>query len=174
MKVPVPVYGSFPPVAVTSTGADWPKQAIGLVIVAEATSGAGCVTVIVNEHVLALPEASVAVYVTVVVPTGNCAPELKLEVTVALPQLSVAVGAVQVAATDVEQAGIERVISVGQFEKTGLMESVLFTVKVQVEMLLAASFADKVIVTGPVPLTAVPAAGDWVFTIDANEVQLSE
>jgi hypothetical protein len=55
-------------------------------------------TVTVNEHVLTLFAASVNVYVTVVVPTGNASPEVWLDDTVTVPlQLSVAVGAVHVA-----------------------------------------------------------------------------
>ena len=42
-----------------------------------------------------LLEASVAVHVTVVVPTGNCDPAGGLHTTVGVPQSSVAVGVVK-------------------------------------------------------------------------------
>ena len=53
----------------------------------------GCVstTVIVNEHILWLPAASVATAVTVVVPFGNDEPDGGLLTTVTPGQLSVAV-----------------------------------------------------------------------------------
>ncbi len=49
------------------------------------------VTVTVNEQVDVLPDASVAVLVTVVVPFGNVEPDAGLETTVTPGQLSVAV-----------------------------------------------------------------------------------
>lgn len=52
--------------------------------------------VIVNEQVVTLPEASVAVYVTVVVPAGKNVPGTCEDTTVMPPQLSVKVGGVQV------------------------------------------------------------------------------
>ena len=60
-----------------------------------ATVGA-CVscTVTVNEQVPVFAEASVAVHVTVVVPTGNVEPDTGTHATVAPGQLSVAVGVV--------------------------------------------------------------------------------
>ena len=45
-------------------------------------------TVTVNEHKAVLPEVSVAVQVTVVVPTGNVKPEAGLQTTVTPGQLS--------------------------------------------------------------------------------------
>jgi hypothetical protein len=53
-------------------------------------------TVTSNEHVTELPAASVAVYVTVVVPTGKTSPGLWVLVMVTPVQLSDSVGAVQV------------------------------------------------------------------------------
>ena len=47
-----------------------------------------------NEALTVLPAASVAVYVTVVVPTAKVSPLLCVEVNVDTPQLSLAVGAV--------------------------------------------------------------------------------
>ena len=46
----------------------------------------------VNEHVDVLPEASVAVQVTVVVPTGKVEPEAGEHAVVTIGQLSEAVG----------------------------------------------------------------------------------
>jgi hypothetical protein len=48
----------------------------------------------VNEQLLVFPPPSVAVQVTVVIPTKNVEPLAGLQLTVAVPQLSVAVGAV--------------------------------------------------------------------------------
>ena len=53
-------------------------------------------TVTVNEQVAVLPELSVAVYITTVVPTGNASPELWVDIKDAIPQLSATVGTVQV------------------------------------------------------------------------------
>ena len=50
-------------------------------------------TVTVNEHVAVLPLASVAVQVTVVVPTGKVDPDAGEQTTVTPGQLSEAVGA---------------------------------------------------------------------------------
>ena len=47
-------------------------------------------------QVAVFPAASVDVYVTVVVPTGKESPGLWVDVSVCVPELSVAVGAVQV------------------------------------------------------------------------------
>jgi hypothetical protein len=55
------------------------------------------VTVTVNRHVLEFPLASVAVTVTVVVPTGKSVPDAGLALTTGeASQLSVAVGSVNV------------------------------------------------------------------------------
>ena len=52
--------------------------------------GSGSVTVTVNVQVLLFPLASTAVFVTVVTPTGNVLPLVRLLVTFVTPQLSVA------------------------------------------------------------------------------------
>ena len=56
----------------------------------------GCVslTVTVNEQEAVLPELSVAVQVTVLVPSGKVEPEAGTQLTVAPGQLSVAAGVV--------------------------------------------------------------------------------
>jgi len=65
----------------------------------------------------------VAVYVTAVVPLGKIAPGLCVLVTVTAPQLSVAVGAVQL--TGIEHPdGREAMIFVGQPEITGGVASI--------------------------------------------------
>ncbi len=51
-------------------------------------------TVTVNKHAVVLPDPSVAVHVTVVVPFGKLVPDAGLQTTAAPEQLSVAVGAV--------------------------------------------------------------------------------
>ena len=55
-----------------------------------ATGDSVSLTVTLNEQVSALPEASVAIQVTVVVPTGNTEPEAGLQVIEVAEQLSVA------------------------------------------------------------------------------------
>ena len=67
----------------------------GLVIFAGQLIVGGCVsvTVTVKLHVALLPEASVAVQVTVVVPTVKLDPEGGLQLVVTPGQLSAAVGA---------------------------------------------------------------------------------
>jgi hypothetical protein len=59
-------------------------------------------TVTVKLQVAVLPDASVAVQVTVVVPTGNVEPEGGLQATVTPEQLSDAVGAEKVTVALVE------------------------------------------------------------------------
>ncbi len=57
--------------------------------------------VTVNEHVPVFAEASVAVHVTVVTPTGNADPEAGRQLTVTTPgQLSVPAGVVYVTAAE--------------------------------------------------------------------------
>lgn len=51
-------------------------------------------TLTLNEQLAVLPEASVAVHVTVVVPTGKVAPDGGTQATVAPGQLSTGVGVV--------------------------------------------------------------------------------
>jgi hypothetical protein len=51
-------------------------------------------TVTVNEQLLVLPDASVAVQVTVVVPFAKAVPDAGVHTTVAVEQLSEAVGVV--------------------------------------------------------------------------------
>ena len=62
----------------------------------EMVGSSSSVMVMSKEVDVLLPQSSVAVYVTVVVPTSKKSPELWVEVKVSRVQLSVAVGAVQV------------------------------------------------------------------------------
>ncbi len=57
------------------------------------TAGGTLATVTSNDVELVLPDESVAVQVTVVVPTGNTEPEAGRQATCVVPELSVAVGA---------------------------------------------------------------------------------
>jgi hypothetical protein len=56
--------------------------------------GVRSLTVTVKVHVPVLPDASVAVQVTVVVPTGKLDPDAGAHMTVGVPQLSIPVGVV--------------------------------------------------------------------------------
>jgi len=98
--------------------------------------------VIVNEHELELPAASVAVRVTnclvlcpvsTVPDTGDC-------VSVAVPQLSVTV-AVYAGRVNLHDASRNTLALEGQFVITGATFSITLTVKLQVEELPAASTA---------------------------------
>ena len=66
-----------------------------------------------------LDASSVAVYVTVVVPISKVDPGLWLEVSVTIPELSVAVGSVQVTSADAKPSSVLTVILVGIFEIVG-------------------------------------------------------
>jgi hypothetical protein len=81
----------------------------------------GLATVTVNEQVAVLFFASAAVKATVVVPNPKHELGALVLVMVGMPQLSVAVGAVQVASVQESMLTIE--ILVGQRVKTGLMVS---------------------------------------------------
>jgi hypothetical protein len=107
-----------------------------------------CVTLTLKVHVERLLRASVAVYVTVVVPIGKVAPLKKLLDMVGVEQLSLAVGAVQKACALIPD--VVKLIFVGQFENVGAVKSlahgstticVTFTLKVHVELLFRASIA---------------------------------
>src|SRR5689334_12770266 len=93
-------------------------------------SGAGD-TVTVKLHVLVLLLLSVAVYVTVVTPSGNTEPLGKpaVRTTLTPPQLSVAVGVVYVTVWS------QVVIFVGQLLNTGFVSSTTVTLKIQLELL---------------------------------------
>ena len=117
-------------------------------------------------------EVSVAVELTVVVPTEKTDPEAGLLDTVTPGQLSLAVTvkftAIEVA---VEFSGRKTVILAGHVI-TGGVVSFTVNVVVQVALLLAASFTVIVIVVTPL-VTSVPAAGFCVTVKEAASVQLS-
>ena len=91
-------------------------------------------TVTVKAAVDVLPEGSVAVYVTVVVPPVKVAPGLWLLVSVVL-QLSVAVGSVQLKVALQLSASMERVVSLGIPLMVGGTVSITVTLKVAVVVL---------------------------------------
>src|SRR2546421_4581914 len=74
------------------------------------------VTVTVNEQLAVLPLASVAVYATVVVPTGNAEPEAgpAVRVTLTPGQLSLPAGAVQVTTAEHMPLSLDFVMLAGQ------------------------------------------------------------
>jgi hypothetical protein len=104
------------------------------------------VTITSNEHVDELPAASVAVYVTVVVPIGKLSPVLKSEVNCGL-HASVAVGAVHV--TGVWQAVACTVMFDGQLLMTGACVSFTITSNEHVDELPVSSVAVYVTVVVP-------------------------
>ncbi len=107
-------------------------------------------TVMSNSHVVTLPAASIAVYVTVVVPTGKKSPELCEDVIVT-PQLSVSVGTVQLTIAPQSPASLDTVMSCGQSEITGASVSSTVTVNVQIVVLTGLASSVNVYVTVVVP-----------------------
>ena len=96
------------------------------------------VTVTVKEADVLLPAASVAVYVTVVLPTAKEAPLLWLDVNVVTPQLSAAVGAVQETRAAQSPASLLWEMSIGMPEMLGFSSSVMVMSK-EVDVLLPQS-----------------------------------
>ena len=108
-------------------------------------------TVTLKEQVDVFPAASVAVYVTTVVPRAKTAPGLLVLVKVNAPaQLSDTVGAVQLTVAWQEALPFT-VMFEGHPVITGLVLSKTITLKEQVDMFPTASVA--VYVTGVVPRT---------------------
>ena len=93
------------------------------------------VTVMSKEDVLTLPWMSVAVYVTVVVPTAKASPGLCVEVKVSTAQLSLAVGSVHVTAAEQSPASLVCVMSAGVPAMTGSSSSVTVMSKDEVVVL---------------------------------------
>ena len=83
-------------------------------------------TVTEKLHCEELPPASVAVQVTVVVPTGNVEPEAGTHATVAVPQSSLAVGTANVTTAEQALASAWVTTSAGQ-EIVGAAASVTVT-----------------------------------------------
>lgn len=107
------------------------------------TGGSVSITVTLNEHVTEFPLTSVAKKLMVVTPIGKADPLGKPAVweTSSPGQLSVAVGAVQVAMAVHWPGSVGMVILAGHDVNTGVVASVTVTVKLQVEELPAASVA---------------------------------
>ena len=124
-------------------------------------------TVTVKLAVLVFPAASVAVYVTVVVPNANTEPEACVVVKVTPAQLSVAVGAVQVTVALQEPVVLPAVMFAGIPEITGAALSITVMICVAVVKLPAASVAVQVTVVFP----RTKAAGALFVTV--TTVQLS-
>jgi hypothetical protein len=112
-----------------------------LILAGQLTTGT-CVsfTLMVNVHVVVLPEASVAVEVTVVVPIGKKLPVTALVVMVAPGQLSLNVDAVKLTTAPHWLASLDTVMFEGQLI-TGACVSFTVTVKLQLVMLPDASVA---------------------------------
>jgi hypothetical protein len=103
----------------------------------------------VKLQVAVLPEASVAVHVTVVVPTGTAAPEGGTQAVVTPGQLSLAVGlgnVVGVAAGIGHATGATAVILAGQVMLGGCVS---FTVTVNEQVGAPPADAEQVIVVAP-------------------------
>lgn len=99
------------------------------------------VTVTVNDSSAVLPDPSVAVYVTVVVPTGKDEPETAVGISEETLQLSEAVGAVHVTVAAHVPAATFVVMLEGIPEITGSVTSFTVTVKLALVVCEAASIA---------------------------------
>jgi hypothetical protein len=104
--------------------------------------------VTVKLHVAVFPEVSVAVQVTVVVPSGTLEPDAGLQATVTPGQLSEATGAGYVMITLDAPFGVTAVTFAGHMI-TGGCVSFTVMVNVQVAVLPAASVAVPVTVVTP-------------------------
>ncbi len=127
-----------------------------------ATGGSASLTVTRKVHEAVLPAASVAVQVTVVVPTGNVDPDAGVQVIVAPGQLSVTVE-VYVTTASHEPGSLPTAISPGHVA-TGSSVSLTVTVNEHVSALPATSVAIQVTVVAP-SANVEPEAG--VQAIDA-------
>jgi hypothetical protein len=87
------------------------------------------------------PDSSVAVYTTVVVPMGKVSPGSCDDTRVTNPQLSVAIGAVQVATASHSSSATSSISATGQPEITGSTSSTTITLKVHVAIFPAGSVA---------------------------------
>ncbi len=109
----------------------------GQVIVGSSSS----VTVTVKAMLLMLPWMSVAVQVTVVTPISKKFPEEELQVTISIPQLSEAVGSVQVTTAPQTPGSLVWVMSAGMPLIVGASSSVTVTVKLAVVLVPLESVA---------------------------------
>lgn len=115
-----------------------------------------------------LPEVSVAVQVTVVVPTGRTVPEGGLQATVTPGQLSVAVAA-NVATAPLGQVG-SNVLFAGQV-MVGGCASLTVTVNWQLALLFDASVAVQVTVV--VPFGNVEPVGGTQSTVTPGQLSVA-
>ena len=115
-------------VVYVTTAEHWPAAFACVMFAGHVTVGA-CVscTVTVNEHDPVFAEASVAVHVTVVAPTGKVAPDAGTQTTVAPGQLSVAVGVVKLTTAEHWPAALPVVMFAGHVT-VGACVSVTVTV----------------------------------------------
>jgi len=119
--------------------------------------------VTVKVHVLVFPYPSLAVKVTMVVPVPDklvfaAGDWVKVVLPLQLSDMLVGLNA----GKEAEQVAPKlTVVFPGQLMEGGA-PSILFTVNEQVEVLLLPSVAVMVTVMVPMPLTIVPAAGDWL------------
>lgn len=117
--------------------------------------------------------ASVAVQLTVVVPTEKLDPEAGVQVTVGVPQLSVADGFVKVTVAEHCPVAAGWVMLEGQAPRTGFWLSVTVTVKVQgADILLEASVAVQLTVVVPTEKLD-PEAGVQVTTNPVGQLSVA-
>src|SRR5436309_1082657 len=115
-------------------------------------------TVTLNVQALVLPLPSVAVQVTTVAPFAKAAPLTGKQTTEALPQLSLAVGAVKLATAVHWPASVLFTMLAGQAAMTGASLSLTVTLKVQALVLPLPSVAVQVTTVAPLA-KADPLAG---------------
>lgn len=128
------------------------------------------VTVTAKLHVETLPAASVAVQVTVVVPTGKAEPDGGWQTTLTPGQLSVAL-TVKVTVADEAAGAAATVMSAGQVMTGGCWSSTV-TVKVQWLALPAASVAVQVTVV--VPIGNAEPEGGWQTTLTPGQLSTAD
>jgi hypothetical protein len=110
-----------------------------------------CVSLIVTVKlaVVTKPAASVAVYVTVVIPNGNTSPEVWVLVSVTPKQLSLAVGAVHVAIPSHEPTVVLVLMFAGRPTIAGAVLSITVITCVAVAVFPTASVAVQVTLVVP-------------------------
>src|SRR6266571_3042952 len=142
------------------TAVHWPASVFFTMLAGQAamTGASLSLTVTLKVQALVLPLPSVAVQVTTVAPFAKAVPLAGMQTTEALPQLSLAVGAVKVATAVHWPASVFFTMLAGQAAMTGASLSLTVTLKVQALVLPLPSVAVQV--TTVVPLAkAVPLAG---------------
>src|SRR6266571_2877058 len=143
------------------TAVHWPASVFFTMLAGQAamTGASLSLTVTLKVQALVLPLPSVAVQVTTVAPFAKAVPLAGMQTTEALPQLSLAVGAVKVATAVHWPASVFFTMLAGQVAITGASLSLTVTLKVQALVLPLPSVAVQVTIV--VPLTNVlPLAGE--------------